>query len=215
MVETGAAPSAAERVYLHVKRGILDGSHAGGELFTEGEVAEAVGVSRTPVREALLRLEGEGFVRLYPKKGALVIPVSAQEAQDVVEARSVIEEWAVTKAWAHRRELATELVPLLEQMRRARRSGAIGEFAAADRTFHERIVAAAGNAILTRQYHQLRERQLCISSYLMRVSDARMDKAIHAHRHLVALLEGGTKAEFLAATREHLVSAHQQAGTVR
>src|SRR5450759_5164845 len=93
MKGTGGMPSASDRAYAHLKRGILDGTQAEGQFFTEGEVAEAVGVSRTPVREALLRLEVEGLVRLYPKKGAMIVPVSAQEAQDVVEARAVIEEW--------------------------------------------------------------------------------------------------------------------------
>src|SRR5689334_12094323 len=72
------------------------------------------------VREALLRLEAEGLVRLYPKKGALVVPVSAQEAHDVVEARALIEEWAAERAWARRDEIVPRLEPLLEEMRRAR-----------------------------------------------------------------------------------------------
>ncbi len=53
-------PPAADRVYAHVKQGVLDRRYEGGALLTEGELAEAVGVSRTPVREALLRLEAEG-----------------------------------------------------------------------------------------------------------------------------------------------------------
>lgn len=62
-------PSAAERAYRHLKRAILEQVHPGGSLVSEGEIAEATGVSRTPVREALLRLETEGLVRLYPKRG--------------------------------------------------------------------------------------------------------------------------------------------------
>src|SRR4051794_14668143 len=91
------APPAAERVYSHVKQAVLDRSFEGGSLLTEGELAEAVGVSRTPVREALLRLEAEGLLRLYPKKGALVLPVSAQEITDVVETRLLVEEHAVRR----------------------------------------------------------------------------------------------------------------------
>src|SRR5688572_17777620 len=91
-------PPAAERVYTHVKQGVLERRYEGGTLLTEGELAEAVGVSRTPVREALLRLEAEGLLRLYPKKGALVLPVSAQEIADVVETRLLVEEHAARKA---------------------------------------------------------------------------------------------------------------------
>jgi len=212
METTTGTPSASERTYAHLKRRILDGTHPGGEIVTEGEIAEAVGVSRTPVREALLRLEVEGLVRLYPKKGALVIPVSAQEAQDVVEARSLIEEWAATNVWPHRKDLVDDLRELLSAMRDARRRRDVVDFTEADRSFHERIVAGAGNAILTRQYRSLRDRQLCITSSVMRVSDSRMDNAIHEHRHLLELLGGGTKAQFLAATRGHLQVAREQAG---
>ncbi|HEY8882702.1 MAG TPA: GntR family transcriptional regulator [Dermatophilaceae bacterium] len=215
MEATAGMPSASDRAYAHVKRGILDGTHAGGQFFTEGEVAEAVGVSRTPVREALLRLEVEGLVRLYPKKGAMIVPVSAQEAQDVVEARAVIEEWAASRMWPHRKEILDDLGGLLAAMRTARKAGAVEDFVAADRTFHERIVSAAGNAILTRQYRSLRERQLCISHVVMRVSYARMDRAVTSHRHLIELLAAGTKADFLAATHDHLKLAHEQAGGVR
>lgn len=215
MGATTGTPSAADRAYAHVKGGILDGTHPGGQFFTEGEVAEAVGVSRTPVREALLRLEVEGLVRLYPKKGALVVPVSAQEAKDIVEARSVIEEWAATRMWPHRKEILVDLGRLIEVMRTARKAGAVEEFVAADRTFHERIVSAAGNDILTRQYRSLRERQLCVSHLVMRVSASRMDVALTSHRHLLRLLAAGTRTDFLAATREHLKLAHEQAGSVR
>src|SRR5947209_8297411 len=107
------SPPAAERVYAHVKAGVLDRSYEGGTLLTEGDLAEAVGVSRTPVREALLRLEAEGLLKLYPKKGALVLPVSAQEIADVVETRLLVEEHAVRKvapAPAHLLDRLTELL---------------------------------------------------------------------------------------------------------
>src|SRR5918912_405073 len=83
--------TATDRAYRHVKDAILSRAYPGGRLLTEGEIASAVGVSRTPVREALLRLEGEGLLSLYPKRGALVLPVSAQEVHDVLEARELVE----------------------------------------------------------------------------------------------------------------------------
>jgi len=215
MEATAAEQSASDRAYAHVKRGILDGTHAGGQFLTEGEVAAVVGMSRTPVREALLRLEVEGLIRLYPKKGAMIVPVSAEEARDVVEARAVIEEWAASRMWPHRKDILGDLDGLLVLMRTARKANLVEDFVAADRTFHECIVAAAGNGILTRQYRSLRERQLCVSHVVMRVSDARMDRAISAHKHLVELLAAGTKGDFLAATREHLKLAHEQASGVR
>ncbi|MBS1843766.1 MAG: GntR family transcriptional regulator [Actinobacteria bacterium] len=61
--------SAADRAYVHTKERILAGEYAQGRLIGEGEVSDAVGVSRTPVREAFLRLEAEGLLQLYPKRG--------------------------------------------------------------------------------------------------------------------------------------------------
>jgi DNA-binding GntR family transcriptional regulator len=218
-MDTSAPPappaSAATRAYDHLKRAVLDGTHPGGTLLTEGEVAEQLGVSRTPVREALLRLEAEGLVRLYPKKGALVVPVSAQEAHDVVEARALIEEWAAGRAWARRDEIVPQLEPLLEEMRRARVAEAFLDFTTADRSFHECVVAAAGNDVLTRSYRGLRERQLCISTAVMRMSRARMDAAVRDHQHLLEALRGGSRAQFLTLTRAHLDVAREVAGVVR
>ncbi|WP_137121742.1 GntR family transcriptional regulator [Segeticoccus rhizosphaerae] len=212
MSTTTRSPSAAERVYEHVKAGILDGTLTQGLLLTEGDIAEDVGVSRTPVREALLRLEVEGLMALYPKKGALVIPVTADEAKDVVEARSVIEIWAAGKVWPSRHELADALATHLEEMKEARENEDVSAFTLADRTFHEEIVAAAGNAILTKQYRSLRERQLCITATVMRISGPRMRRAVQDHAGLVETLRHGTRAQFVAQTREHLEVARRQAG---
>ncbi|NKS66646.1 GntR family transcriptional regulator, partial [Rhodococcus hoagii] len=55
---------------------ILSGALPGGELISEGEIASRMGSSRTPVREAFLRLEAEGWMRLYPKRGALIVPIA-------------------------------------------------------------------------------------------------------------------------------------------
>ena len=80
--------TATERAYAFTKRRILDGRFAGGALISEADVAEGVRLSRTPVREAFVRLESEGLLRLYPKRGALVVPVSAEEVESVMETRA-------------------------------------------------------------------------------------------------------------------------------
>lgn len=200
-------PSAASRVYDHLKRDILDGTRPAGELLTEGELAHTAGVSRTPVREALLRLEGEGLVRLFPKKGALVVPVSTEEARQVLQARTVIEEWAAGAMWPNRGPAVARLQERFAAMQVARRAQDIAGFAENDRLFHEVIVSAAGNPILTRTYQGLRDRQLCILTSQMHMSDTRMDVALHGHEELLAALTGGTSAAFLQATRSHLDTA--------
>ena len=75
--------SAADRAYAFVKDRIITGAYAGGTLISEGEVSAAVRISRTPVREAFLRLAAEGLLRLYPKRGALVVPVCGRSANSL------------------------------------------------------------------------------------------------------------------------------------
>src|ERR1700735_490865 len=96
-VNGGGRGAAKDRALDYVKNQILTGAFPGGELISEGEVAAALGMSRTPVREAFLRLEAEGLLRLYPQRGALVVPVSSEEAHAVIEARRVLEQFAVGK----------------------------------------------------------------------------------------------------------------------
>src|ERR1700712_1087694 len=86
-----ATPSAADRVYDHVRQGIMHRRYADNDLLAEGDIARETGLSRTPVREALLRLEAQGMIRLLPKRGALVLPVTAQEWQDVLATRRLVE----------------------------------------------------------------------------------------------------------------------------
>ena len=214
-MSTRARPGAADRVYEHVRSRVLDQTYPGGELLTEGELATEVGVSRTPVREALLRLEAEGLLRLYPKRGALVVPVSATEAREVLQARAVIETWAAGEAVDRRDELVPRLEPLLEQMRRHAAAGEVREFAATDRAFHESVVAAAGNSILTRLYATLRDRQMCISVAGMTTSPERLAEALADHDGLLQALRDGDADEHVARTAAHIanVSPHERDGS--
>ena len=98
--------TATDRAYAFAKERILDGRFPGGELISEGDVAAGVSLSRTPVREAFLRLESEGLLRLYPKRGALVVPVSAAEVESVMETRMVVERFAFEKVIRARTDLA-------------------------------------------------------------------------------------------------------------
>src|SRR6201994_5001195 len=95
MTTRARSESAADRVYRWLRGRILDGTFPGGRLLSEGEVADAVEVSRTPVREAFLQLAAEDMLELYPKRGALVVAVNAPELPEGLVARSLIEPWPV------------------------------------------------------------------------------------------------------------------------
>jgi DNA-binding GntR family transcriptional regulator len=209
------APSATTRVYQHLKRAILEQIHADGALLSEAEIAAAVGVSRTPVREALLRLETEGLVALYPKRGALVLPVSAQEIEDVIDARRLVETHAADRAWARRGELADGLGPFLELMREARERGDVVALMTADRDFHAAVVAAGGNRILTELYQRLRDRQMRIGVASMRVEPERMDRALADHAGLVDILRGDDPQRWAALVEQHIGTAATHLRPVR
>lgn len=185
---------AAERVYAFVKSAILDRVYPGGELLTEGELADAVGVSRTPVREALLRLEASGLVKLYPKKGAMVLPVLPQEINDVLEALELVETHAAAKIWPARKQLAATVEPLLADLRTHRRSGDAKGFLEADRAVHEAIVRAAGNELLAGFHRGLRDRQLRMGGG--QLPPARMDRSITAFQDLLDALRGNSSRRF-------------------
>ncbi|MCB5911344.1 GntR family transcriptional regulator [Streptomyces pinistramenti] len=195
-------PPAAERVYTHIKDAVLQRRYEGGMLLTEGELAEAVGVSRTPVREALLRLEVEGLIKLYPKKGALVLPVSAQEIADVVETRLLVEKHAAAKAVPAPEALLAELAEHLETMQEQAAAGDLAAVSVADRCFHAALVRSAGNQILDRLYEQLRDRQLRMGVAVMHAHPDRIAKNIAEHAEILdALRAGDTEAATVALHR--------------
>ncbi|MDI2129960.1 GntR family transcriptional regulator [Yinghuangia seranimata] len=197
-------PPAADRVYQHVKLGVLERRYEGGTLLTEGELAEAAGVSRTPVREALLRLEAEGLLRLYPKKGALVLPVSAQEVADVVETRQLVEAHAARKAVPASPELIARLTELLDQQRAQVAAGEFAEAAVTDRCFHAAIVRSAGNEILARLYDQLRDRQVRMVVAVMHAGAERVARSLTDHAEILEALRGGDADAAVAAVHRHV-----------
>lgn len=204
MNQAATAAPAAERVYTHVKHGVLDRSYEGGTLLTEGGLAAATGVSRTPVREALLRLEAEGLLKLYPKKGALVLPVSAQEIADVVETRLLVEEHAVRKVVPAPAHLLARLEGLLREQDDLAAAGDLAGFAVADRCFHAAIVSTAGNRILAQLYDQLRDRQLRMGVAVMHAEPDRVRRSIVEHEEILGALRDGDADAAAAIVRAHV-----------
>lgn len=202
--------SATTRVYQHLKSAILEQVHAGGTLLTESEIAESVGVSRTPVREALLRLEAEGLVALYPKRGALVLPVSAQEIDEVIEARTLVEGHAAGKVWPRRTEVLQLLAPLLDAMRAAYAAGDVHAFIEADRGFHAAVVDAAGNRILSDLYRRLRDRQMRMGVAAIRISPGRMERALAEHVALAEALRADSPEHWQRLVHQHVATAGSQ-----
>jgi DNA-binding GntR family transcriptional regulator len=202
--------SAAERAYEYVKSRLLDGRFPGGTLLSENDIATRLGVSRTPVRQAFVQLEAEELLELYPKRGALVVPISASEADDVLEARMLIEQHAIQRVDPHA-GLLGELRDAIAEQETTLDGGGAKEFGFADRRFHVAIVEAAGNAILTRQYEQLRDRHQRIAATAVASDPARLPRFIAEHREIVAALERGDSDAAAELMGAHLQAAHELA----
>lgn len=156
--ERASSDSAKEVAYRWLKQHIADLPREGGTFLTESEVADAAGTSRTPVREALLRLEAEGFVRIVPKKGAFVPPIPDAEVRAVMQARELVEHWCVNRVVPAGDELIGTLRELVAKQE-DRIDDPVG-FIEYDRAFHRAIVRQAANPVLAEFYESLRERQV-------------------------------------------------------
>jgi DNA-binding GntR family transcriptional regulator len=217
-----AAPSAAERVYRYVRTEILARRVVGHDVLSEGQIAAAVGVSRTPVREALLRLEAEGVLRLLPKRGALVLPVTTEQMLDLIEARRLIETFAVRKVIetanpAKTAALVAALNRHLDTMRAALAANDGSAYVTADRDFHAEVVEAAANTILSDTYRGLRDRQLRSGVVNLLDSSAEPDvERIRAtladHEQITHAISNQASPAAEAAVNGHLDHAEQWLG---
>src|ERR1700756_1623630 len=131
---TAAALSAAQHAYEATKRAIIRGDLAPGTMTSELLVCQQLGLSRTPVHDAFLRLAAEGLLSLESRKGAVVRPMSPSEARDVLEMREAVEAMAATRviAGGADAELAAALADLLGVQERAAGTGDLEAFVEAD-----------------------------------------------------------------------------------
>ncbi len=180
--------SSAARAYEIAKARLLDGSYQPGTLLSENELAKELGISRTPVREAFLQLEAEDLLDLYPRRGALVKPISPSEADDVLEARLLIETHCAARVAAGDGEVVPALRASVAEQEQALRDGGT-PFVVADRDFHRLIVAANGNDLLTRQYDALRDRQQRIAATAVARDPARVAGFIAEHGAIADAIE--------------------------
>src|SRR5271154_674971 len=211
----GVRPAAKDRAHDYVKAQVLSGAFAGGELISEGEVAGALGMSRTPVREAFLRLEAEGLLRLYPQRGALVVPVSSDEARAVIEARLILEQFAAGKVIARGPAACgavfERLSAELQRQRDAVAKSDLQGFADADRAFHSVILQESGNAIVAGFYSSLRDRQTRMNRELV-MHEERITTILEEHRLFAEAVRDGDLERTEEVLRTHLVSTMRTLG---
>lgn len=204
--QTHTPGSMVDAAYEQVRRRILDNLWPPGHRMLEQEVALALGMSRTPVREALVRLQAEGLVEVVPRHGMRVLPVSPTDMREIYEILTALECIAAEQL-ARRRPGDDELQPLrdaTDRMDRALAEDDLDAWARADEQFHAQLVALAGN----------RHLQAIVMNHWDRAHRARMfslrlrPKPVNSTREHRALLEHIRAGQAEAAAREN--RAHRE-----
>ena len=132
---------------------IVDGRLALGERISECKVAETLGISTTPVREAFSRLAHHGQVEIAPQRGTFVFTLKPGELDDICDLRVALESAALPKAFERsRQQLATELAAIAAEMEEAIEAGQTTRQLVLDTAFHSAIMAASQNAYLVDAY---------------------------------------------------------------
>lgn len=154
-------PSRAEEVYAQLKKDIADFRLVPGDRFSEHDICNRLAVSRTPVRQALFRLQQEGLVEVMFRSGWRVLPFDFDKFDQLYDLRMVLETTAAQRLC---QQEAGESSPLLEGLKErwlvpaSERSSDATQVAAWDEAFHETLVKAAGNAEMARVHHDVTER---------------------------------------------------------
>lgn len=157
----GGFRSRADEVYAQLKRDIADFKLVPGDRFSENELCERLAVSRTPVRQALFRLQQEGFVEVLFRAGWRVLPFDFDQFEQLYDLRMVLETTAVRRLCQDGLKVNRELLDALAAVwlvPAAQRSADTTQVAQWDEQFHCALVAAAGNAEIARVHRDVTER---------------------------------------------------------
>ncbi len=199
----GAPATLAEQAYREVKRMIFDFALMPGERFSEGELAQRVAVSRTPLRQALQRLEREGFLSVMPKIGWQVAPLDFDVVDELYDLRVLIECHAAQRlAAAEPRELLRGLaevwfVPAVGRMTRAE------TIAELDEQFHAALVQGSGNREMARVHRELTER-IRIVRRLDFTQPARVEATYDEHARILRAITRRRADEAARLLRAHI-----------
>jgi DNA-binding GntR family transcriptional regulator len=171
--------SIREAAYKHLRGAILAGSLVPGERISEPAFAETLGLSRTPIREALQSLAKEGLVEITPHKGARVRQLSVKEIEEVYQVRAVLESEAARLAACHAtRDEVGSIFACLEHLNTLDPDNFTAQ-RQADMRFHSCFVAAGHNGTLEHLFNNLQGSLSLLRSYTSNLSQTLETKAQH------------------------------------
>ncbi|MBM6583700.1 GntR family transcriptional regulator [Microvirga sp. BT689] len=206
-------PSLVEDAYKALKDAIRNNVFPPGYQGSEQEIALRLGMSRTPVHEAIIRLQEDGLVRVLSKRGVTVCPLAPEDIREIYEVIIAIEAMASELLAAlpdeERQLVADELEEATSDMEQALRDDDLLAWAAADDLFHRTLVERCGNSrirriaqTLTDQAHRARMLTLKLRS--------KPTGSIAAHRDIIAAIRKGKAAEAHQQARQHRISARDE-----
>ena len=191
-------------VFLALREAIHSGKLLPGERLMEIPLSEQLGVSRTPVREAIRKLELEGLVHVIPRRGAVVAEITVSDLEDVLEVRAALERLAAVKAC---RNMTKEQLHRLKEMEAVfvdcTRKDDLKAIAQADVEFHEIISRSTGNHRLMQLLGNLREQIYRYRLELLKDRSTYGD-LISEHEQIIAALEEGNEEKAEMAVKVHI-----------
>ena len=193
-------------VFNTLRQAILTGEMEPGERLMEIQLANKLGVSRTPIREAIRKLELEGLVIMIPRKGAEVAHITVKDMRDVLEVRSALEELAATLAC---KNVTAEYIEELKTANRVFEAAIVSKdvvaIVNADVAFHNIIYSMTDNQRLIQLINSLSEQM-----YRYRLEYIKNESShktlIKEHNKLIEYIENGDKEKACELIREHITN---------
>ncbi|NMM03387.1 GntR family transcriptional regulator [Paraburkholderia sp. RP-4-7] len=194
-----------DTVVQHIRRFIVEGVLEPGKRLNERELCETLGISRTPLREALKVLAAEGLIEISPNRGATVAKMSEAELRETFELMSGLE--AFSGELAAERITAAELVEIKAlhyAMRACRAQNDLAGYYSRNQAIHDRINEAARNSALRETYIAV-NRRLQALRFRSNFQTQRWDSAIHDHDEMLKALEARDGKRLAEILRQHLL----------
>jgi DNA-binding GntR family transcriptional regulator len=203
--------AAVEKAYAAIRDGIMDGTYPAGSHLKAEDLAVAIGVSRTPVREALRRLHAEGLVDFVANRGAYVLSWDTSDVEEVFALRLVLESFGAELAATRR---SPEQLALLRQLAERMTTAAhdrpqhyLETIAELNSQFHKLVHVASGIRRLAPILLTVIQIPLTMRTF-HRYSDEDLERSMAHHREIVAAFEVRDSQWAGAVMRSHIVAAH-------
>ena len=199
---------ASDHAYRLIRAQILSGERGGGDWLREGDLAESIGVSRTPVREALRRLTAEGLVSYERNRGVQVAAWTAADLDEIFSLRSVLEPWACRLAAVSARVDLDELNRLADDMDDAARGSVtdVDRITTLNNRFHRLILDGSQNRRLGSVVSSVVQVPLVWQTF-SHYSDTDLRRSLAHHHELVAALAAGDPDWAESVMRSHIRAA--------